>query len=171
MKLHSTACLLAFALFVTSCSQESAQPTPDGPLGAFVAPAAPAGAKSVLEARKDAAAGATVTVVGRAKDFVNGRAAFTLIDASLRACSDEGDPMEDSCETPWDYCCVAPEEVTAACATIELRDANGVIKSGVQGVSGLEHLDTVYVDGVVEKDAAGNMTVVAKSFHVKKAAK
>lgn len=171
MKIHSTACFLALSLFIAACTKESAPAPEAGPLAAFIAPAAPGDAKSVLEARKSATAGANISVVGRAKDFVNGRAAFTLIDASLRACSDAGDPMEDSCETPWDYCCVAPEEVSAACATIEVRDAAGVIKSGVQGVSGLDHLDTVYVNGVVETDAAGNMTVVAKSFHVKKAAK
>lgn len=171
MNITSSTCILALSLFVTSCTKESAPAPATGQLAAFVAPAAPADAKSVLDARKAATAGASVTIVGRAKDFVNGRAAFTLIDSSLRACSDEGDPMEDSCETPWDYCCIAPEEVMAACATIEMRDGAGVIKTGVRGVSGLDHLDTVYVDGVVEKDDAGNMTVIAKSFHVKKAAK
>ncbi len=172
MKTLSTT-LLALALFTAACSKE---PTPvaeaaSGPLAAFVAPAAPGDAKSVLEVRKTAAVGDEVSIVGRAKDFVGGRAAFTLIDASLRACSDAGDPMEDSCETPWDYCCIDPEEVTAATATIEVRDAAGVIKTPLQGVSGLDHLDTVYVSGVVEKDASGNLTVVAKSFHVKPNAK
>jgi hypothetical protein len=168
-----TTCLVALSLFAAACTQETPAPAPGagGPLAAFVAPAAPGAAKSVLELRKSAAAGDEVSVVGRAKDFVGGRAAFTLIDSSLRACSDEGDPMEDSCETPWDYCCIDPQEVTAACATIEVRDAAGVIKAPVQGVSGLDHLDTVYVNGVVEKDASGNLTVVAKSFHVKPSAK
>lgn len=172
MKTTINASILVLALSFAACSSESApKPAAGGPLSSFVAPAAPADAKPVLAIRKDGAAGAEVTVVGRAKDFVAGRAAFTLIDSSLRACSDAGDPMEDSCETPWDYCCIAPEEVGAACATIELRDASGVIKSDLKGVSGLDHLDTVYVSGVLEKDTAGNLIVVAKSFHVQKAKK
>ena len=164
--------VLVLTLSFAACSTESApKPAASGPLSAFIAPAAPADAKPVLAIRKNAAAGAEVSVVGRAKDFVSGRAAFTLIDSSLRACSDEGDPMQDSCETPWDYCCIDPEEVGAACATVELRDASGVIKSELKGVSGLDHLDTVDVNGVLEKDSAGNLTVVAKSFHVQKAKK
>jgi len=162
---------LAFALSALACSKEPAAPAPSGPLASFVASVAPTDAKSVLSARKESAAGAEVTLVGRAKDFVTGRAAFTLIDSSLRACSDEGDPMADSCETPWDYCCIDPQEVSEACATIEVRDALGLIKSDIKGVSGLDHLDTVFVSGALEKDAAGNLTVVARSFYVRKAAK
>lgn len=161
---------LAFALFALACSNDAAPPAPSGPLSSFVDPLAPPGARSVLAARKDAATGDSIAIVGRAKDFVGGRAAFTLIDSSLRACSDEGDPMDGSCETPWDYCCIDPEEVSAACATIEMRDAQGVIKSDVKGLAGLDHLDTVFATGVVEKDAAGNFTLVAKSLHVRKAA-
>ena len=170
MKIHPFASALTLALLSLACSSDATPPAPSGPLSAFVEPMAPPGARSVLAARKDAAAGDTIALVGRAKDFVGGRAAFTLIDSSLRACSDEGDPMEGSCETPWDYCCIDPEEVSAACATIELRDAQGVIKSSVQGLAGLDHLDTVFASGVVEKDAAGNFTLVAKALHVRKAA-
>ncbi len=169
MKLHTFTGALALALFTLACSTESAPPAATGPLSSFVVNITPPGAKAVLEARKGAAAGDAITLVGRAKDFVSGRAAFTLIDSSLRACSDEGDPMDGACETPWDYCCIDPEEVSAACATIELRDEQGVIKSGVQGLAGLDHLDTVFAVGVVEKDDAGNFTLVAKSLHVRKA--
>ncbi len=170
MNTLSLAGALALALLTFACSNDAAPPAPSGPLSSFVAPLAPPEATAVLAARKGAAAGNSITLVGRAKDFVGGRAAFTLIDSSLRACSDEGDPMEGSCETPWDYCCIDPEEVSAACATVELRDAQGVIKSDVKGLAGLDHLDTVFATGVVEKDAAGNFTLVAKSLHVRKAA-
>jgi hypothetical protein len=34
--------------------------------------------------------------------WIEGRAAFSLVDQSLKACSDvEG----DDCPVPWDYCC------------------------------------------------------------------
>jgi len=161
----------AAALWLVGCGSDAApasvQPVA-GPLAPFVTSSAPADAKPVLAARDAAVAGADVVVVGRAKDFVTGRAVFTLIDPSLRACSDKGDPMADSCETPWDYCCIDPHEVAGASATVEFRDAAGVIKSELRGFGGLDHLDTVFVKGVAEKDEAGNLTVVAKSFYFEK---
>ncbi len=171
MKLRPLAFALALALCVIACSKDSAPPPPSGPLSSFVVTIAPPGAKAVLAARGDASVGDSITLVGRAKDFVTGRAAFTLIDSSLLACSDEGDPMDGACKTPWDYCCIDPEEVSAACALVELRDAQGLIKSDVKGLAGLDHLDTVFATGVVEKDAAGNFTLVAKSLHVRKGGK
>ena len=160
--------LLALTACSTEASPAPAKTAPTGPLVAFATSSAPAGAASVLETRRAAKPGAEVTVVGRAKDFVGGRAVFSLIDSSLRACSDEGDPMADTCETPWDYCCIDPREVTEASLTVEFRDATGLIKSDVQGVGGLDHLDTVYASGVAETDDSGNLTVVARSYYFEK---
>jgi hypothetical protein len=120
----------------------------------------------VLALRESVKSGDDVVVAGRAKDFVDGRAVFTLIDSSLRACSDEGDPMEDSCETPWDYCCHDPREIAKATVTVELRDAGGVIASSVRGFHGLDHLDRVVVYGKASKDEAGNVTIAASGIHV-----
>src|SRR5438128_4021300 len=66
----------------------------------------PTGAKGVSDIRKEAADGDEVLVVGRIggsiKPWVDGRAAFMIVDPSLKSCRDaEG----DSCPTPWDYCC------------------------------------------------------------------
>jgi hypothetical protein len=149
----------------TSSSSPSAS---NAALDAYYAATPPADAKPVLEVRKAAAPGDQVVVKGRAKDFVDGRAMVTLVDASLRACSDPGDAMGDACKTPWDYCCIESDEVAASSATIEIRDASGVVKHGLQGFHGLDHLDTVTVSGTVEKDEAGNLTVVAKNLHVEK---
>lgn len=169
--------LLCAALLVVpaACTQE-ASTTPSGSstpsnaaLDAYYAATAPADAKPVLEVRKSAAPGDQVVVTGRAKDFVDGRAMVTLVDPSLRACSDPGDPMADTCETPWDYCCIDPTEVAAATAAVEIRDETGVVKQGLQGFHGLDHLDTVTVTGTLQKDEAGNVTVVAKNLHVQKA--
>lgn len=158
--------LLPLALLpLLACTEAKPVPAPGGSaLEAYLAPTAAPGAVTVLEARGAAQPGQELVVRGRVKDFVAGRAVFTLIDPSLRACSDEGDPMQDTCETPWDYCCIPSNEVAAACATVEFRDAAGVLKEPVQGFHGLDHLDTVLVKGVVEKDDSGNLTLVARSF-------
>lgn len=158
--------LLALVFVVAACSTESA-PAPSskgGALEPFFAQQAEPGSVDVLAARASAKAGSELVLKGRVKDFVGGLAAFTLIDPSLRACSDEGDPMQDSCETPWDYCCIPGKEVAAACATVEFRDAAGVLKQPIEGFHGLAHLDTVIVRGTAELDATGNLTLVAKSF-------
>jgi hypothetical protein len=103
-------------------------------------------------------------VEARAKDFVAGRAALTVIDPSIRAC-DEGSPMDD-CPTPWDFCCDPPEEIAGGTATVELRENGRVLAEDLQGFHGLDHLDTVVVRGTLEKDEVGNMTVVADALHV-----
>jgi hypothetical protein len=159
----------AFFAILFACGTESAPPAASSDaLAPFHVAAAPAGAKSVLEVRASAKSGDDVVVRGRAQDFVNGFAAIVLIDSSLKACSDEGDAMKGMCETPWDFCCVPPEERAAASATVEFRDANGLLKSSAQGFHGLDHLDTLVVSGKVERDASGSVVIVAKNFSFEK---
>lgn len=159
-------CLLACApLASLSCGGDSKPAaTSAGALDPFFLKSAPDGAVPLLALRKSARNGDEVVATGRVKDFVGGLAAFTMIDSSLRACSDAGDPMEDSCTTPWDYCCIPSEEVTAASATVEFRDGEALLKEELQGFRGLDHLDTVVVRGTVERDTVGNLTIVAKNF-------
>jgi hypothetical protein len=148
-----------------ACSQETPLlSTTGGALDNFFAAAPEGPSVTVLEARKNPVAGSELVLRGRVKDFVRGRAAFSVIDPSLIACSDEGDPMEGACETPWDYCCVPSEERAAASAMVELRNEQGVIKESAQGFRGLDHLDTVVARGTVELDANGNLTLVARSL-------
>jgi hypothetical protein len=147
-------------------ASDSHAATTSGPLQAFYVATPPANAKSVLELRSAGKSGDEVVVRGRAKDFVGGLAAFTLVDSSMRACDEEG-PMPD-CETPWDFCCDPIDEVNKATTSVEIRDASGVVKQGAQGFAGLDHLDTVVAAGKLERDERGNMTVIAKSFSVEK---
>jgi hypothetical protein len=162
LRLHT---LSPLALLLFACTSESAPPPTSGAaLDAFLAPRAIEGSRPVLAVRADAKSGDEVVIRGRAKDFVAGVAAFTIVDPTLIACSDEGDPMDGACKTPWDYCCIPGSEVAAASATVEFRDATGPVKDSAEGFRGLAHLDTVVVRGKVERDSSGNMTVVAASF-------
>lgn len=157
--------LSPFVLFLGACAGEDAAPaSSSSQLSSFVAATPELSSVTVLDARRDARQGTELVVRGRVKDFVGEAAAFVLIDESLRACSDEGDPMEDSCTTPWDYCCIPSEEVAAASAMVEFRDAQGVIREPIAGLRGLDHLDTVIVRGVAEVDPAGNLVLAARSF-------
>lgn len=125
---------------------------------------APAEVQQVAAVRNAETAGQTVTVEGRLKDFVNGKAAFTLVDGSIKSCLEEG----DECKTPWDYCCVAPTKLAENQAMVKLVDANGELLEGnLEGVNDLDHLTTVVVTGKAEKDAEGNVTIAANNVYIK----
>lgn len=159
------------ALLACACSKE-AQPVASsggGALEVYYAATPATGAKSVRDLRATAKSGDEVVFVGRAKDFVDGRAAVTLIDASLPAC-DEAGPMPD-CSTPWDFCCDDPKDVAAVCALVELHDAQGLVKQGLRGFHGLEYLDTVTVKGKFEAGEQGVPTIVAQSIAITKRVK
>jgi hypothetical protein len=163
--------LLSLApLFACSGKEESGPPSSVGvsasSLEPFLARTAPQGARPVAEVRASAKDGESVAVQGRAKDFVEGRAVVTVIDPSMPAC-DEAGPMDD-CPTPWDFCCDDPGDIAAASATIELRDQQGPLRQSLKGLGGLNYLDTVVALGEVEKDEAGNLTVIARSLYVEK---
>jgi len=66
--------------------------------------AEPKDAIGVIRARKTAKDGDEVVVVGRVGGrkvpWAKGRAAFRIVDASLKSCAEVG---SDDCATPWDY--------------------------------------------------------------------
>lgn len=99
--------LLAASLLVAGCSNP-AEPVASYDGAKFVLSAAPEGGKHVTAAREAFKDGDDVVVIGRIggsnDPWVNGRAAFSIVDPSLLACSDEKEEGEDcSCKTPWDY--------------------------------------------------------------------
>lgn len=109
------------------------------------------GAASVLEAKSAAKEGETVLVRGRIggsrSPFVDGRAMFTIVDASVLACSDT---PGDSCRTPWDYCCEQPEDIAKHAATVQVRGTDGaVLRASLKGEGGLRELSPVIVRGTV----------------------
>lgn len=127
---------------------------------------APANQIGVSMARESAEDGQAVTVEGRLQDFVEGRAAFTIVDGSIPPCGEDG--MEDLCPTPWDYCCVAPARLAANKATVKLVDPEGKLLEGnLQGVNSIDNLSTVVVTGKVEKDESGNLTIAADKVFLK----
>lgn len=154
---------------LTACSDEpaqkpAAQPTASPAVDGFFTKTALDGALEVLDARTRAqAAPSETTVRGRVKDFVDGAAVFTMIDASLKACGEDG---EDDCKTPWDYCCHDPAELAKAIVTVELRAGAQPIPTSLENVHGLAHLKPVVVRGAWSTDAHGNALLVASSVQV-----
>jgi len=136
---------------------------------AFLLTEEPTGAGDVIAVREQAQDGDQVTVVGRIggsdNPWVDGRAAFSIVDGSLKACSDiEG----DTCRKPWDYCCETAKLPTAT-ALVKVVDENGeLVKADARKLLGVQELSTVIIRGKAQRDEANNLTVLASSVFVKK---
>ena len=96
-------------LVVIGCSQESPTTTTqqvtnsasavDG--SKYLLNSEPDDAMDVIKVRKEAKDDENIVIVGRIggseNPWVEGRAAFSIVDPSLKPC-------EDGCPKPWDYC-------------------------------------------------------------------
>ena len=159
--------LLVLVSLVSACGGEGSAKSAAAPKSAlpesFHLAAAPAGAKTVLEAKATAAGAAEIAVRGTASEFVEGMAAFTLVDASMKSCADMG---EDHCETPWDYCCNDATELARGSALVDFREDGKILSTGARGFHGLDHLAQVVVVGKPTLDASGNLSIAATGVHV-----
>ena len=126
----------------------------------------PTGAIDVLKLRSTAANDDAVVVVGRiggAQPWIEGLAAFTLVDSSLPACNEiEG----DSCKTPWDYCC-EPSLATKQALIKVVNQQGEPLEVGAQELLKLKELQTVVVQGKVKLDASGNMSILASGVYIR----
>jgi hypothetical protein len=171
---------LAFAASLTllvGCGTQASQaPAGDGSAtnasaagAAYLLDTEPAAAIGVKQARADAKHDEPVTLVGRiggdTNPWIDGQAAFLIVDSALKPCNEKHD---DSCPTPWDYCCDAPADLTANKALVEIVDADGKpIATGAKELLGVKELQTVVVQGTAKRDEAGNLTVLAAGIFVK----
>ena len=165
VNLSLLACLAASCGGDAGGADQAGTPTSSLP-ETYYLPSAPSGALDVAAARAAAVSGEKLVVRGdvggSTRPFVEGLAAFTLVDGALDSC--EGDGM--GCETPWDYCCVDPAALRDGTLTVEFRGPQGPLATGARGFHGLDHLSGVVVEGLAEVDERGNVTLVASGLHV-----
>ncbi|HET6164997.1 MAG TPA: hypothetical protein VFG37_15105 [Planctomycetota bacterium] len=169
----SLASFVVLTVFAVACStkEEPAGASHSAAKGArppvsFVLQNEPPGAQPVKEVLQKAKDGEEVVAIGRVGEEIKGRAAFRLVDASLKACSEM--EMPDACTTPWDYCCTPPEELRKVAASVELRQGGSALEADLLGWNGFDHLKTVVVQGRVERDSSGNITIAASGVFVRK---
>lgn len=132
----------------------------------YVATIEPIGAMPVGEAREKTEDGQEVTLVGliggSSKPFVDGLAAFTIVDAKVPYCADD-----EGCPTPWDYCCQTAA-VKENIATIKVVDEAGKLVSGdAKAMLNVKELSTVVIQGKAKRDDLGNLTVAASKIYVR----
>jgi len=166
---------LAFAMlasgFVVGCgSSETSAPTAASvaPVGKdYLLATEPENAKEVLAAREDAKDGDEITLIGRiggdTTPWVDGIAAFKVVDPTLKACSDI---PGDNCPTPWDYCCEADLGQKTALVKI-VGDDGKPVQTDARELLGVTELQTVVVTGKAQRDEAGNLTVLAEKVYVR----
>ncbi|OYW25106.1 MAG: hypothetical protein B7Z55_00345 [Planctomycetales bacterium 12-60-4] len=164
--------LIILALVAAGCGKPTTTPAPQAASGTPSAAGMemllheqPVDAKPVADVRESAEDGVEVTILGRigggASPWVDGRAAFTIVDPKLEFCQ----PGE-GCPTPWDYCCVT-DQLAANRAMIKMVDAGGsTVEQDARKLLGLKELQTVVVKGKAKRDEAGNLTVLASGVYV-----
>jgi hypothetical protein len=158
--------------WVLGCSNEEAS-TPSTSAVAvdgskYLLNSEPKGAGDVIQVRESASDGDDVVIVGRIggseNPWIEGRAAFSIVDGSLKACSDI---PGDQCPIPWDYCCETPKLPTST-ALVKVVDENGdLVKADARELLAVKELSTVIVKGKAQRDDAGNLTVLASGVFVK----
>lgn len=172
----ATGILLTVLALTIGCAEEKIEQTnsetsPSVPAidgSQFLLAEEPASAATVIEARESATDGADVVLVGRIggsfDPWVDGRAMFSIVDPSLRACSDI---PGDNCEYPWDYCCET-HKLPTSMATVKFVDEDGkVLKADARKLLNLKELQTVVIQGTAKRDEAGNLTVLASGLFVR----
>jgi hypothetical protein len=155
------------------CGQSQVAPGPPvevaasaGQSSQYVANSEPEGAVPVGEARESVEDEQAVTLVGTiggsSEPFVDGLAAFTIVDPKVPYCSpDEG------CPTPWDYCCTQ-DQVKDNIATVKIVDASGSpVATDARSLLNVKELSTVVVQGIARRDEQGNLTVAANKVFVR----
>lgn len=126
----------------------------------------PTDGQPVGAARRTVDDGQTVTLVGTiggsTEPFVEGLAAFTIVDPSVPYCA-----PEEGCPSPWDYCCTQ-DQVAENIATVMLVDSAGnPVEEDARELLGIQELASVTVRGTAERDAEGNLTIAAKKVFVR----
>jgi hypothetical protein len=173
---------MTFALVVacTGCSQGSATSengeatssaaTGSGLPAGFVLASMPAEVRSVGETKGNVQKGDEVAIRGRiggsAEPFVEGRAAFTMVDNKLKACSDI---PGDLCPMPWDYCCEPRDSLAQHSATVRVVNADGSPASiDLREVTGIKELSDIVVVGTVEQAEGAVLLVHARGIYIAK---
>lgn len=123
----------------------------------------PTKAQGVAQVREEVQDATAVAVEGRIggspAPFVDGLAAFTIVDPQLAWCADG-----EGCPTPWDYCC-SDLEGQVAMVKVVGQDGQPVAKDARE-LLGVKELAHVIVRGTAQRDEQGNLTVLADKIHV-----
>ncbi len=170
MRIFLVLTLIGFGMLSVGCeAPKVATKTNAGsasPSTKFLLDAEPDGALAVGDARVATVDGQDVTLVGliggSSKPFVDGLAAFTIVDVKVPYCA-----ADEGCPTPWDYCCES-DAVKDNIATIKIVDEKGSpVVADARELLNVKELSTVVVKGKAKRDEQGNLTVASSEVFVR----
>jgi hypothetical protein len=160
--------------FITGCGSPATSSVEATPVASidkslYTLEEEPEGALGVIEARESAADGAPVIIVGRIGGAVNpwveGRAAFTLLDASISVVA-EGEDAEEG-EICVGDCCAT--ERTGCTTLVKVVDQSGkLLAIDSRKLFEVKVEDMVVVKGIVKKDDSGNFSLLANGVYVRR---
>ena len=131
----------------------------------------PEDAIGVIDARESASDGEPLTVVGRiggtSSPWVNGRAAFMLLDASLVMVAEGTDDGEADGQICMGDCCAA-ERAHATMLVKILDDKGRLLEVDSRRLLGIAENDMVVVCGKAKKHKNGNVALVANAVFVRR---
>ena len=129
----------------------------------------PEGAVGVISARQSAVNGAPLVLVGRiggsANPWIDGRAAFMLLDASMSVVAEGENSGED--ELCGGDCC-ANERLNCTTLVKVVDDQGQLVPVDSRKLLGLKESDMLVVQGTAQKDKSGNFVMLAKGVYVRK---
>jgi hypothetical protein len=131
--------------------------------------AEPDGAVGVIAARESAEDGALLILVGRiggaANPWIEGRAAFTLLDASLSVVAEEEKTEEGELCTG--DCC-ATERLNCTTLVKVVDEQGQLVPVDSRQLLGVKESDLVVVQGTAQKDKHGNFVMLATGVYIRR---
>lgn len=158
-------------MFNLGCGHAPSRPTaaiPSKDGGTYLLAAIPANPQGVVAARSSLQDNDEAVVEGRIGGAVNpwveGQAAFSLVDTALKPCDEIED---DNCATPWDYCCDT-DELPRSMAMVKIVNGEGTtVAVDARQLLGVRELQTLIVHGRARRDEVGNLTILADGIYLK----
>jgi hypothetical protein len=128
----------------------------------FLLSTEPSGAKGVIDLRMESKDKDDVVMIGRIggadQPWVEGRAAFVVIDPSVGLCEEAGNGV----------CACCQDKVGDATALVKVVDNNGqLLKGDARDLFNVKGNELVVVSGVAKRDDAGNLTILANGVYVR----
>jgi hypothetical protein len=160
-------CGIALAALTTiGCAKSSATPTQVSASPEFRLANEPAGAVEVLDAKDQAKDGDPIVVVGRlgggVNPWVDGRAAFLLVDTRILPSCEEGSHCKADCPD------CAKEMMAASTMVKFVGDDGKVLPVDARTLLGVKEQETVVIQGVASRDKTGNVSIAAKGIFVRR---
>ena len=154
------------SLAVSGCADTSASVTTAAPSAEFRLTSEPVDALEVLDAKEQAKDGESVIVVGRIgggiMPWIEGRAAFLLVDTRVQASCEYGEQCKMGCPG-------CAKEMLEASTMVKFLDKDGkVLPVDARTLLGVKEQETVVIEGIASRDSAGNLSIAGKGIFIRR---